>query len=729
MKLTLRTGAALGVLAAMSANSALAEGTPAGTSIINTATVEFEVGGVVQNQLTAFDELVVDRKINLLLTEVNSAATIVTPGQAKAVATFELTNLSNSGLDFALTASQLAGGASAHGGTDNFDIVNGPDIFVDANDNGVYDEGVDTAAFVDELESDQTVTIFVVGDIPGTVFGGDIASVELSATAHEGGASGLGTVVTNGAFGPNGSETVLADGSGASDLVEDGTFTARDDYRVDELPVDLEIEITTDNAAPLAGFDQYTITTTLRNTGDVNASGVVALVPVPDGNGLISDTSGGAWDPSTGEWTIGNVGIGETVSFTYTVSTSAIGTHDATAQIIATDQTDTDSDPAQGFGTDDLSDGIEDDDEDIAMISATRGTGTVAMRNCSIGTSEFDWTNRSWTPTALSGSFGLAGKPIDITVSDPDGALISTSPFFTPVNAAFYEGGLGAADEALTFAARGSDLEDDGITITLELGPDGIGVEDPRFTLFDIDGNADATRYEGITVTGSLNGVSVSPMLEGGAQISISGNQARGTADAPTAGATSADGTLQVGFSGRVDRVTISWGEAPGTTNTSGQPGFALHNFSICTPPSGIAVEKTSTSFDPANPFRIPGSDVIYSIAITNEGEVPIAPGTLFILDALPPEIEFFNGDHDGAGPSSDPVGFDQSGSGLTFDYAEDVRFSNGNSAPANFADCNYTPALGYDPAVTFVCINPKGQFEATDPDSEFTVTFRTRIK
>jgi uncharacterized repeat protein (TIGR01451 family) len=140
-------------------------------------------------------------------------------------------------------------------------------------------------------------------------------------------------------------------------------------------------------------------------------------------------------------------------------------------------------------------------------------------------------------------------------------------------------------------------------------------------------------------------------MLEGGAQISIAGNQARGTADAPTTGPQSGEGTLQVGFSGRVDTVTISWGEASGTTNTTGQPGFALHNFSICTPPTGLTVEKTSSSFDPANPFRIPGSDVIYSIAIANDGEVPTDAGSLFVLDALPPEVEFFNGDYDGAGP------------------------------------------------------------------------------
>ncbi len=729
LELKLLAGSAVGALVALTATVAIAGGTPAGTVITNNVAVDYEVGGVTQSTLTASNDLTVDRKVNLVLTEANSAATLVTPGQTKAVTAFELTNLSNASLDFALVASQQSGGAGAHGGTDGFDVANGPTVFVDSDGNGLYDEGIDTATFVDELAADQTVTIFVIGDIPDTVFGGDIATVELSAEAHEAGAAGLGAIVTNASTGPNGSETVLADGSGVSDADSDGTFTARDDYLVDDVPVDLEASISSDNVAPLAGFDQYTVTVTVSNTGTANASGVVVSAPLPSGNGLISNTSGGAWNSGTGQWTIGNLAIGATTSFTYTVSTSAIGTHDATAQIIATDQADIDSDPAAGFATDDLSDSLVDDDEAVVSITATRGTGTVAAQSCSTGTSQFDWSNRSWTPAALSGSYVLAGKPVAINVTDVDGALISTSPFFTPVNVAFYSGGLGAPDAALNFAARSSDLEEDGITITLDLGPDGIGVEELRFALFDIDGNANYSRYEGVTVTGSLGGVPVAPMLSGGAQISISVNQARGTADAPPTGAQAGDGTLQVGFAGRVDTVTISWGEAPGTTNTSGQPGFALHNFSICTPPTGLTVEKTSASFDPANPFRIPGSDVIYSIAIANTGEVPTDASSLFILDALPPEVEFYNGDHDGAGPGSDPVGFAQSGSGLSFNYSTDVRYSNAGSAPANFASCSYTPTAGYDPAVTYICVNPDGQLGATDPDSNFTLSFRARIQ
>lgn len=723
------TGAGLVALAATCGTIAVAEGTPAGTTISNTVNVDYEVGGVAQNRETATDELLVDRKINLVLTESSSDATLVTPGQSNAVTTFELTNLSNDALDFALAAVQLDGGPGEHGGSDNFDVTDGPVVFVDANANGVYDEGVDTATFVDELASDQTVTIFVLGTIPDTVFGDDVATVELSATAHEAGTAGLGQIITDSSSGPNGSQTVLADGSGVSDAESDGSFSARDDYRVTDIPVDLEVEISTDNTAPLAGFDQYTITVTVSNTGTANASGVVVSAPLPSGNGLLSDSSDGDWDPATGEWTIGNLGFGEIASFTYTVSTSAVGVHDATAQIIETDQADIDSDPSQGFETDDLADSVEDDDENVVAINATRGTGTVAVRSCSAGTSIFDWTNRSWAPASLSGSYSLAGKPIDIVIVDGDGALISSSPFFTPVNAAFYEGGLGQADESLNFAAVGSTLQEEGVQITLELGPTGVGVEDLRFALFDIDGNNQRSRYEGVTVTGSLNGTPVAPMLEGGAQISISGNKARGTADSPTTGTASGDGTLNVGFAGRVDRVTISWGQAPGTTNTTGQPGFALHDLSICTPPTGISVEKTSTPFDPANPFRIPGSDVIYSITIANTGEVPTDTGSLFVLDALPQELEFFNGDFDGTGPGTNPVGFEQSAPGLTFDYNADVGFSNAATPPSSYAGCTYDPISGYDPAVTFICINPKGQLEADDPDPSFTVSFRARIK
>ncbi|HFB55529.1 MAG TPA: hypothetical protein ENJ46_06350, partial [Hellea balneolensis] len=127
--------------------------------------------------------------------------------------------------------------------------------------------------------------------------------------------------------------------------------------------------------------------------------------------------------------------------------------------------------------------------------------------------------------------------------------------------------------------------------------------------------------------------------------------------------------------------------------------------------------------------YALPGNDVVYSIVFTNSGDGPADNNSLEIIDRMPPEIEFYNGDIDDAGPFTDPVVGIDSGSGLTLTYATDVRFSNAGLAPANFAACGYTPVAGYDPNVTFICFNPKGAMAAGTPDPSFEVRFRARIK
>ena len=92
--------------------------------------------------------------------------------------------------------------------------------------------------------------------------------------------------------------------------------------------------------------------------------------------------------------------------------------------------------------------------------------------------------------------------------------------------------------------------------------------------------------------------------------------------------------------------------------------------------------------------------------------------------------MTFFNGDANGAAAGTDPVYFTNGSSGLTFNYATDVHYASGSTTPANFAACTYSPLLGYDPAVRYICINPKGVMNGTSstPTPQFTVSFRTRI-
>jgi len=228
----------LAAITSLAATPALAAGTTAGTTITNTATVDYQVGGVAQGQQSASNNFTVDRKINLLVEEVGTVTTSVVPGQTNAVTTFQLTNSSNEVLDFALVASQIVGGTASHGGTDTFDATN-VRIYRDNTVTGTvgsWDVG-DTllTGFVDELVVDTAIRLFVVADIPTGLANNAVAGVTLRATAREGGtAASQGAAITETA-GANtaGKDTVFADIAGVTgDAARDGSHSDNDDYTV-----------------------------------------------------------------------------------------------------------------------------------------------------------------------------------------------------------------------------------------------------------------------------------------------------------------------------------------------------------------------------------------------------------------------------------------------------------------------------------------------------------------
>ncbi|MEP1230576.1 MAG: hypothetical protein ABJG88_07855 [Litorimonas sp.] len=131
-----------------------------------------------------------------------------------------------------------------------------------------------------------------------------------------------------------------------------------------------------------------------------------------------------------------------------------------------------------------------------------------------------------------------------------------------------------------------------------------------------------------------------------------------------------------------------------------------------------------------ASPYAIPGSDVIYEIAVENTGSGPVDANSIFLVDRLPAEVNFFNGDIDDGGPETDAVVFTDTDSGLTFNPVSNLGFSNAASAPTSMAQCNYTPLSGYDPAVTFICLSPSGIMqEGTLTPSSFTLQFRAQLE
>lgn len=202
--------------------------TASGTTISNTATVNYSVASIAQTPIPATATFVVDTVINQNVTGGNSYT--VTPGQTNVVAVFSVTNTSNVDSGFTLAATNRPQPAE-----DDFDMLVpgatstfGYNVFVDVDGNGTYEPGTDTATSIASLPAATTptpasVTVFVVGDVPGSAANTQDALVRLTATAVL----------------PNTTTTWTATGVGSADdpdvvevVIRNGTAFAQDTFNV-----------------------------------------------------------------------------------------------------------------------------------------------------------------------------------------------------------------------------------------------------------------------------------------------------------------------------------------------------------------------------------------------------------------------------------------------------------------------------------------------------------------
>lgn len=248
-----------------------------------------------------------------------------------------------------------------------------------------------------------------------------------------------------------------------------------------------------------------------------------------------------------------------------------------------------------------------------------------------------------------------------------------------------------------------------------------------HFALFDIDVFS-GQFVDRLSIVGYFNGALVGPVLTHSVANTVSGFTATGIATADNA---TADGNVTITFQQPVDHVVITYGSSPGAPAAPGHQGISLHDLTYCLGSAELAASKTVAVHDPttAELDAISGNDGVYAITVSNTGSGVVDSNAIFLVDALPGELEFFNGDFDGAGPGTGAIGFTQSSAALSFSEASDALYSNAGFPPANFADCSHRPAAGYDPAVRYICVNPKGSMAGGDPDPTFTVRFRARIK
>ncbi len=141
-----------------------------------------------------------------------------------------------------------------------------------------------------------------------------------------------------------------------------------------------------------------------------------------------------------------------------------------------------------------------------------------------------------------------------------------------------------------------------------------------------------------------------------------------------------------------------------------------------------LTVSKSSAPVsDPvngsANPKLIPGAIVQYTLSVANTGPSTVDSNSIVLIDSLPTQLT--------VGTASSPSFVQGStSSALTFNTSTDIRYSNAASPPTSFAACTYTPVSAYDPAVRYVCLNPKGTMAgSTGTPPSFSISFNSQLK
>lgn len=265
------------MLLALSA-TASAAGTPVGTVIANTATVDFDLAGTPITLQSNTTTITVVERVDVIVT-VQSPQVIVAASDSNRALLFTVTNTGNGSETFSLTIESVLAG-------DDFDPVPAASpIYFDTDGSGDFSVGDQAyAAGTNDplLAADESVDVFLVNDIPGAVVNGNIGFSQLTVTSLTG-------------TGAPGTEYAGA-GDGGVDAVI-GTTGGEDSDSGEYLVSDVAINVVKAQsvADPFGGAEPipgatitYTITVEVTSAGAATAS--VLSDPVPTYSSYVANS-------------------------------------------------------------------------------------------------------------------------------------------------------------------------------------------------------------------------------------------------------------------------------------------------------------------------------------------------------------------------------------------------------------------------------------------------------
>lgn len=186
---------------------------------------------------------------------------------------------------------------------------------------------------------------------------------------------------------------------------------------------DLELTKAVDNATPQVG-DDVVFTVTVTNAGPSGTTGVTVRDLLPSGLQYVSDDSGGAYNSTSGLWTVGSIASGSSAVIQITATVLPTGTYTNSAEVQASGVLDPNSTPGNNSTT-------EDDDDSVTLTPILPTTASLAgsVYNDLNGDGMRDGSEPgiAGVTVTLSG-LDIANNPVNRTATtDSNGGYVFTS--------------------------------------------------------------------------------------------------------------------------------------------------------------------------------------------------------------------------------------------------------------------------------------------------------------
>lgn len=247
-----------------------AVGTAVGTVIENTAVVNYDLSGTPLTIQSNTTTLAVAERINVTVT-LQSPQTPVAPGESARALLFTVTNTGNGSETFQLAIDSLIAG-------DDFDPIPAvPAIYFDTDGSGDFNAGDQpyTPGSNDpDLLADESISVFLVNDIPGGLANGLAGRSELTATSATG-TGAPGTVFAG--QGDGGVNAVI--GSTGGEAQDTGEYLVSD-VQVSVTKAQLVNDPFGGNEPVPGATLTYTIVVAVNSIGTATASTVRDAIPV-----------------------------------------------------------------------------------------------------------------------------------------------------------------------------------------------------------------------------------------------------------------------------------------------------------------------------------------------------------------------------------------------------------------------------------------------------------------